>query len=113
MKMKKILSLVLVAAFAVSMFAGCGSKNDTPATDNKTSAEAENTGDTGDAGTLENISVNLASEPQSIDPALNSTVDGAIMIQHLFEGLMKWEDSGEVANGSEGTACLLYTSRCV
>ena len=104
MKMKKILSLVLVAAFAVSMFAGCGSKNDTPATDNKTSAEAENTGDTGDAGTLENISVNLASEPQSIDPALNSAVDGAIMIQHLFEGLMKWEDSGEEANGSEGTA---------
>lgn len=102
--MKKILSLVLVAAFAVSMFAGCGSKNDTPATDNKTSAEAENTGDTGDAGTLENISVNLASEPQSIDPALNSAVDGAIMIQHLFEGLMKWEDSGEEANGSEGTA---------
>ena len=26
------------------------------------------------------------------------------MALHLFEGLMKWEDSGEVANGTDGTA---------
>lgn len=104
MKMKKIVSLVLVAAFGLTMFAGCGSKQDTPATDNKTSAEAENTGDNAASGTLENISVNLASEPMTMDPALNSAVDGAIMAQHLFEGLMKWEDSGEEANGTDGTA---------
>lgn len=104
MKMKKILSLVLVAAFGLTMFAGCGSKTDAPATDNNVSAEDENTGDTTASGTLENISVNLASEPMSIDPALNSAVDGAIMIHHMFEGLMKWEDSGEEAAGTDGTA---------
>ena len=37
------------------------------------------------------ISVSLASEPESIDPALNSTVDGATMISHLFAGLAKWD----------------------
>ena len=51
-----------------------------------------------------NITVNLASEPMTMDPALNCSVDGAIMANHLFEGLMKWEDSGEEVNGSDGTA---------
>ena len=41
------------------------------------------------------MSICIASEPQTIDPALNSSVDGAIMIQHMFEGLMKWKDDGE------------------
>lgn len=37
----------------------------------------------------------FASEPQTIDPALNSAVDGAIMINHMFEGLMRWSNDGE------------------
>lgn len=36
------------------------------------------------------INVCLASEPESLDPALNSAVDGATMIAHLFSGLAKW-----------------------
>lgn len=43
------------------------------------------------------LSVCIASEPQTIDPALNTSVDGAIMIQHFFEGLMKWADGGNPA----------------
>ena len=31
----------------------------------------------------------------SIDPALNSAVDGAIMCNHMFEGLVKWVDDGD------------------
>ena len=42
-----------------------------------------------------NISVNFASEPATIDPALNSAVDGAVMLHHTFEGLLKWVDDGE------------------
>lgn len=42
------------------------------------------------------ISVCLASEPESLDPALNSTVDGGTLLCHLFAGLAKWE------RGSEG-----------
>ena len=37
------------------------------------------------------ISVCLASEPDSLDPALNSAVDGATMLVHLFSGLAKWD----------------------
>ena len=43
------------------------------------------------------ISVCLASEPDTIDPALNSAVDGATLITHLFSGLAKWEQD---ANGN-------------
>ena len=44
------------------------------------------------------LSVCLASEPDSIDPALNSTVDGATMIAHLFSGLATWkqDESGKL-----------------
>ena len=49
-------------------------------------------------GKDDSISVCLASEPASIDPALNSTVDGATMISHLFAGLAKWDkdESGKL-----------------
>ena len=113
---KKVLSILLAATFTVSMFAGCGNSNTTAKDDN--AAKTEDTADDAaeeetkdDAATEDtasdgdfNITVNLASEPMTMDPALNSSVDGGIMALHLFEGLMKWEDSGEAANGSDGTA---------
>ena len=37
------------------------------------------------------ISICLASEPASLDPALNSSVDGATMLVHLFSGLVKYD----------------------
>ena len=37
------------------------------------------------------ISVSLASEPSSLDPALSSTVDAGTMLSHLFSGLAKWD----------------------
>lgn len=37
------------------------------------------------------INVCIASEPDNIDPALNSAVDGATLIIHTFAGLAKWE----------------------
>ena len=42
------------------------------------------------AGKTDSLSVCLASEPQTLDPALNSAVDGATTIAHLFSGLAKW-----------------------
>ncbi len=40
------------------------------------------------------LNVCIASEPETLDPTLNRTVDGAIMADHLFEGLYKWVDDG-------------------
>ena len=41
------------------------------------------------------ISVSLASEPESIDPAHSSTVDSATMIPHLCSGLARWGQDGD------------------
>ena len=43
------------------------------------------------------INVCIASEPDTIDPALNSAVDGATMLVHLFAGIAKW------SKGADGT----------
>jgi len=44
------------------------------------------------------LAVCLASEPDTLDPALNSAVDGATLAAHLFSGLAKWamDDSGKL-----------------
>jgi len=42
------------------------------------------------------ISVCLASEPDTIDPALNSSVDGATYILHTFSGLIAYNEDGEL-----------------
>ncbi len=103
-KMKKITSLALISAMAVSM-AACGSSDTAETTAasaaettaaETTAAEAESTEAAEETADGEyNLAVCLASEPQTIDPALNSAVDGAIMINHMFEGLVKWANDGE------------------
>ena len=72
------------------------------------------------------INVCLASEPATLDPALNSSVDGATLIAHLFSGLAKWDldDAGnlviapdaaeELVEGvlnDDGTVTYTYTLR--
>ncbi len=41
------------------------------------------------------IAVCLASEPDTLDPALNSSVDGATLTSHLFSGLATWAQDAE------------------
>lgn len=72
--MKKIIVMLLCLVMLFT-FAGCG--------------ESKSSG--------ESLSVCIASEPQSIDPALNSAIDGATMLVHLFSGLAKWS-KGEDGN---------------
>lgn len=49
------------------------------------------------AGNTDSINVCIASEPDVLDPALNSAVDGATLDSHLFAGLAKW-DTDESGN---------------
>ena len=65
--MKKLFALVLAAVMALSCVV-------------MASAEEAKT----------SINVCIASEPDTLDPALNSAVDGATLIAHLFSGLSKW-----------------------
>ena len=47
--------------------------------------------------TKTSINVCIASEPDTLDPALNSAVDGATLIAHLFAGLSTWAQDAEGA----------------
>ncbi len=102
--MKRILAIALALCLVLSL-AACGEK--------KTASAAS-------------ISVCLASEPDTIDPALNSAVDGATLLAHLFSGLAKWsqDENGklqivadaakELVKGVEnedGTVTYTYTLR--
>ena len=92
---KRLLALALVGVMSLGMLlSGCdGTSAQSPSPSPSASAPAESTPAEGF-----DMAVCIASEPQTIDPALNSAVDGAIMTQHMFEGLMKWVDSGHPVN---------------
>ena len=55
-------------------------------------------------GSTDSLSVCLASEPDVLDPALNSAVDGATLDSHLFAGLAKWDQ--------DETGKLVITADC-
>ena len=128
--MKKILALVLALAMVLSL-AACSSTpaesaapTDAPAESAEAPAEsAEAPADNAEPSV---INVCLASEPDTIDPALNSTVDGATLTAHLFSGLAKWaqDENGnleivadaatelpEGVTNEDGTVTYTYTLR--
>ncbi|NLW66002.1 MAG: peptide ABC transporter substrate-binding protein [Clostridiales bacterium] len=88
MNTKKIIALLLAVMMIVGVLAACAAKG--PAESPKDSDEPK--------GEAIDLSICLASEPESIDPALNKAVDGAVMLHHFFEGLLKWEDNGVEIN---------------
>ena len=96
---KKLVSLGLATSMVLSL-AACGAQSTEPVTGE---TQPDEPAQTTDATTTETqaetptepvgeqtINVCLASEPASLDPALNSAVDGATLINHLFSGLAKW-----------------------
>ena len=102
--MKKFLAIALVLVMVLSLGA-CSKKGDE---------------------TSNGLSVCLASEPRSIDPALNSAVDGATLLAHLFTGLAKWSQDKdgklqivpdaatelpEGVKNADGTVTYTYTLR--
>ena len=79
-ELKSIFAVLLALAMVFSLAACGGGSSDGGST--------EPTEPTEEPSVLE---VCLASEPDTLDPALNSAVDGATMIIHLFSGLAKWD----------------------
>lgn len=95
--MKKILSLLLACAMVLSLAACTGGQPTESANPNASSAGTESSAPSSNGG-ASSIAVCIASEPDTIDPALNSAVDGATLVSHLFSGLAKWaqDDSGNL-----------------
>ena len=103
MKKSRVLALGLTAALSVSLLAGCGTGDTqtTPAPEGSTPVE------TGTTGAANELNVCFASEPETMDPSMNRTVDGNVMITHLFEGLYKWVDSDPSGDGRNGATAVL------
>ena len=72
--MKKLLSVMLVLAIVFS-FVACGGSNES------------------DTSTM---TLNVGAYPDTIDPALNSAVDGATYIIHNFVGLIGYDENGDL-----------------
>ena len=80
--MKKFLILILCLAVVFS-FTACGGGG----------------GESSDDGEFV-VTACIASEPETIDPGLISSVDGSTYTQHMFENLMKYVPTDETADDS-------------
>lgn len=101
---KKLLSLLLVAAMTASL-AACGSGNDAnsgTAGSGTTGTETASTGTPVSTGDKE-LAVQVGSNPETMDPALNSAVDGGNMLLHAFECLLTIGEDGTLQAGQAET----------
>lgn len=108
---KKVIALMLAAAMVVGVTAcGGGSDTTTPAAESgdtaeTTEGEAAPADDAADSaapaasGEGKILSVQIGPNPETIDPALNSAVDGGNMILHTFECLLTWDQDSKLAPG--------------
>lgn len=100
--MKKLVASLLVASMTLGL-AACGSgSTETGSTGDAGAAVAEGTeaaaGAEASATNTETnvLNINLASEPDYLDPALNSSVDGGCLAVNSFAGLYTYDKDGNL-----------------
>ena len=100
-KMKKFLALSLSVSMLAASLVACTSKEAETESGTNAATEAASTEAAGTEATTEgteeglNIAVSIGSEPSTIDPTLNTSSDGGMMIEHMFEGLLKRVNDGQ------------------
>lgn len=94
--MKRIIALLLACTMLLAC-AACGSGDKNKDKDKGTATKG------GD------INACIASEPETLDPNLEKSVDGAVYAHHMFEALMKYKSTGETV----GTDSQLYDTEIV
>lgn len=98
---KKIIALLLSAVMVMGL-AACGGSD---ANDNPSSGGAENSSSGSEANVTPEstggkiLSVQIGPDPETIDPALNSAVDGGNMLLHNFECLLLVGQDGTLQPG--------------
>ena len=103
---KKVIALLMAVTMAFGL-AACGSSPDASDGGDKNSTDqgsedkgSDDAGKDSSADSGEKIlSVQIGPNPETIDPALNSTVDGGKMLLHAFECLLTIDQEGQVAEG--------------
>ena len=101
---KKALSLLLAACMVFGL-AACGSSSAPEAsTENATTSTGTETNQAADAATTvstgeKELAVQIGPDPETIDPALNSAVDGGNMLLHSHECLLIIDQDGKLQPG--------------
>ncbi|SDZ89308.1 oligopeptide transport system substrate-binding protein [Oribacterium sp. KHPX15] len=91
--MKKNLTAIVAAAVSAALLlSACGGSSTTPE-----SVAPGNASESSDAEKV--LNVQRGPSPETIDPALNSASDGANMILHAFEGLLKFDQNNDIVGG--------------
>ena len=101
MKMKNIAAVAMAGCMAASL-AACGGSASSAATDASSAASTEAaTSDATEAtGTSANgFTVQLGSNPETLDPALNSAIDASNTLITVFEPLLLIDENNEVIPG--------------
>ena len=101
MKMKNIAAVAMAGCMAASL-AACGGSASSAATDASSAAstEAATSEATEATGTSANgFTVQLGSNPETLDPALNNAIDGANTLITVFEPLLLIDENNEVIPG--------------
>ena len=104
--MKKLMASVLAAGMVLSL-AGCGSTGSSTAasTSSEASTEAATTESASGTATsaansdASTLYLMIASEPDRLDPHLNSAVDGAVLAVNSFVGLLTYDSEGNLVPG--------------
>ncbi|MDZ5033935.1 peptide ABC transporter substrate-binding protein [Clostridium perfringens] len=78
-KLRKICAIALTLALGMSVFAGCGKDNSV------------------DSG--RKLIYNLGSDPETIDPTLNTAAESGTIIDNAFEGLMRLDENEKAKPG--------------
>ena len=101
MKMKNVAAVAMAGCMAASLAACGGSASTAASTETSTAASteaatSEATEATGDAA---GFTVQLGPNPETLDPALNSSIDGANTLITVFEPLLLIDENNEVIPG--------------
>ncbi|GAA0075791.1 peptide ABC transporter substrate-binding protein [Clostridium sp. CTA-5] len=78
-KLKKLCAISLALTLGVSVLTGCGG------------------GSKNSSGQV--LTYNLAADPKTLDPALNASLDGGIVLENVFEGLCKLDNNDKAIPG--------------
>lgn len=80
-KIKKLCAVALAISLSASVFVGCGGA------------------DEGGSATEQKLTYNIGAVVETIDPALNTAVDGSTIIGNAFEGLTRLDDNDKAIPG--------------
>lgn len=96
-KLKKLMALLMSSLLVTSLLWGCGSSDSTDNTNNTENTENNDNAESEPTATVEQkVVYNLGADPKTIDPQLNSAVDGSTVIHNAFEGLMREDANSNI-----------------